>query len=75
MSGFERCPGCAFCVPELGDALALLEDGASYTEAAKTIGRSRSYVSEHLPGYGWTQKQGGAYGGMIRHMNERMRKI
>ena len=53
-------------------ALALLEDGASYTEVAATIGHSRKWVSRHFPGYGWTQQEGGAYGYMVRKANQRM---
>ncbi len=62
-------------VPDFALAERLLKDGASYTEVGKTIGYSRSHLPERFPGYGWTKQQGGAYGGMIRHMNERMRKI
>lgn len=49
---------------ELG--LALLKDGTSYTEAAKTIGVSRSALTRRYPGYGWTHKQGGEYGYLVR---------
>lgn len=53
-------------------ALALLDDGASYTETARTLGRSRKWVSKHFPGRGWTHREGGAYGYMVRKANERM---
>lgn len=49
-------------------ALALLEDGASYTEVAETLGVCRKTVSKRLPGYGWTHRQGGAYGRMLRDL-------
>lgn len=62
-------------MPDLDFAKRLLQDGASYTEVARTIGLHRTTLSEKIPGYGWTKQQGGAYGGMIRHMNERMRKV
>lgn len=61
--------------PDFDLALRLLQDGASYTEVGKTIGYNRRRLPKIFPGYGWTQQQGGAYGGMVRHMNERMRKV
>ena len=53
-------------------AKALLDDGASYTEVARTLGCSRFWVSKHFPGRGWTSQQGGAYGYMLRKANERI---
>lgn len=61
--------------PDFALAKRLLEDGASYTEVGKTIRYARTSLSKKLPGYGWTKQEGGAYGGMVRHMNERMRKV
>lgn len=49
-------------------ALALLKDGASYTDVAETLGVSRKMVARRLPGYGWTHRQGGAYGRMLRDL-------
>lgn len=60
--------------PDFDLALRLLQDGASYGEVGKTIGYDRTWLARRFPGYGWTQQQGGAYGGMVRHMNERMRR-
>ena len=56
-------------------ALALLQDGASYTEVGRTLGVKHSTVSGWWPGYGWTQRQGGSYGGMVKAMNEKMRRV
>ena len=53
-------------------AKALLEDGASYTEAARTVGIHRTTLAEKIPGYGWTKQEGGAYGYMMRKANQRM---
>jgi len=61
--------------PDFDLALRLLEDGASYTEAARTVRCNRTNLAKRFPGYGWTKQQGGAYGGMIRHMNERMGRV
>lgn len=38
---------------ELARAKALLEDGCSYDEAARTIGRSSTALVAHFPGYSW----------------------
>jgi hypothetical protein len=53
-------------------ALALLDDGASYAETARSIGKDRSWVTKRFPGRGWTKQEGGAYGYMMRKANERM---
>jgi len=52
-------------------ALLLLQDGASYTETAATVGLNRTTLSKKFPGYGWTHQEGGTYGCMIRHANKR----
>ena len=57
---------------DLAFAKALLDDGASYTEAARTIGIHRTTLAQKIPGYGWTHREGGAYGYMVRKANERM---
>jgi hypothetical protein len=53
-------------------ALALLDDGASYSEVARTLKCSRKWVSDRFPNRGWTSQQGGAYGYMLRKSSERM---
>lgn len=53
-------------------ALALLDDGASYTETARTIGKGRTWVAMRFPGRGWTHAQGGQYGCMLRWADKRM---
>jgi DNA invertase Pin-like site-specific DNA recombinase len=52
-------------------ALLLLQDGASYTETAASTGLNRTTLSKKFPGYGWTHKEGGSYGLMIRNDNKR----
>jgi hypothetical protein len=49
-------------------ALALIDDGASLTEAARTIGRSQRAVRQAFPGRGWTQQQSGAYSYITRRL-------
>lgn len=44
---------------ELAAARELLSGGASYEEAARTIGRDGNRLAHHLPGYAWTPQQVG----------------
>jgi hypothetical protein len=50
----------------------LLDDGASYSETARTVGANRSWLAVMFPGYGWTHEQGGSYGLMMRNMNKKI---
>ena len=47
--------------PEKAAALKLLQDGCSYKEAGRTIGRSPSAIRRHFPGYGWPQSGAGHF--------------
>lgn len=38
-------------------AAALIEDGCSLEEVARTLGRPRTVIRRHFPGRGWTQAQ------------------
>jgi IS30 family transposase len=51
-------------------ARVLLDDGASITEAARTIGRSQRALRDAFPGRGWTQQQSGAYSHIMRRFQE-----
>lgn len=42
---------------EIQQARVLLDDGASYAEVERTMGRSRSAFRKHLPGYAYTRAQ------------------
>lgn len=50
------------------DALCrrMLEDGASYSEVARTVGRHREVINRRYPGLGWTRQQCGEWTTMIR---------
>lgn len=52
---------------ELRTAQALLEDGASYSEVARTLGRADTTIAHRFPGYGWTPTQGAQWALWIRH--------
>lgn len=49
-------------------AKRLLDDGASYNEVARTIGRTHQTLVKHLPGYTWTSQQVAQAGAMGRAM-------
>lgn len=46
-----------FTAEEAASARSMLDDGASYTEVARTLGRDVSTVAKKFPGRGWTLKQ------------------
>lgn len=66
-------PTASTCAPlteeERAAALRLLEDGASYREAAQTIGRGTTTLKRAFPGYGWTQAQKFEYRMALRALN------
>lgn len=45
----------------LRQAEAMLDDGASMREAARTLGVTRKWMSKHFRGRGWTFVQGGEF--------------
>ncbi len=47
-------------------AEAMLEDGCSYKEVARTLGCSHVWVARRFPGRGWTRSQGAAFANVIR---------
>ena len=50
-------------------AQKLLEDGASYREVSRTLGRDRRVWRSLLPGYDWTPQQSVAFSAMTRAFN------
>ena len=65
-----RNSGPKSCAPRLtADELAragrLLDDGASLTEVARTIGRSQPAIRHHFPGRGWDSVMSGRYARMV----------
>lgn len=49
--------------------VAMLDDGASYKEIARTIGRSANTIKRAFPGYSWTQAQMFEYRMALRAFN------
>lgn len=58
----------------LDRARSLLDDGASYRQAAETVQCSRSTLQLHLPGYGWTYREGGQFRAAVRSTERLMRR-
>ncbi|MCV7424383.1 helix-turn-helix domain-containing protein [Mycobacterium yunnanensis] len=56
---------------ELRTARELLEDGCSYAEAARTVGRSPRSISYHFPGFGWPKGEGPRFAQQVRWAEER----
>lgn len=58
---------------ELARAKEMLEDGASYTEVSRTLGRNGRNLQRRLPGYSWTPEQVLEHARLIRQMNSLFR--
>jgi len=65
-SGHHAAP---FSTEERERALALLNDGASYAEVGRTLGRRYQQIAKTFPGYGWTQEQTVVYREALRAFN------
>jgi transposase len=46
---------------ELARAKAMLDDGASYAEVARTLGRGRMAIARRFPGFGWSMAERDEY--------------
>lgn len=59
-----------FTAEELQTIRELLEDGCSYRDACRTVGRTKDStkaVARKLPGYGWNRQQIADYATALRH--------
>lgn len=54
---------------ERAAAIRLLNDGASYKETGRTIGRSANTIKRAFPGYTWTEAQKFEYRMALRAFN------
>lgn len=53
----------------------LLADGASYSEVARTLGRSSRTLHEKFPGFGWPPGEGARFAVMHRWAEYRCRQV
>jgi DNA-binding CsgD family transcriptional regulator len=70
-AGISRPAIPAMTAGEIETARTLLEDGASYSEVGRTIGRNPKTLQLHFPGFGWTQAQASEY----RHMRQELDRL
>jgi DNA-binding CsgD family transcriptional regulator len=56
-------------------ALDLLQDGCSYAEVARTLGRNKNVIAARWPGYSWTRTQAGEAAAMARRANRQMARL
>lgn len=76
-AGISAGPAIPLSAHEKERALSLLQDGASYAEVGRTLGRSEDRLQVNFPGYGWTREQTGAHNAAIqraRHAEARRRR-
>lgn len=50
-------------------AATLLDEGCSYVEAARTIGRGHKALRKAFPGHTWTHQQCGQQAAIVRYFN------
>ena len=53
---------------QLARAEQLLDDGASFAEAARSIGSTTSAVARRFPGRGWSYRECGLFTAMLRQI-------
>jgi hypothetical protein len=68
--GCSQNPPSRLTEQELQLAKNLLEDGASYTEVAKTLNRDRNNLVHRFPGYGWTETQAAQHMWMLKELEK-----
>ncbi|WP_447652971.1 helix-turn-helix domain-containing protein [Microbacterium sufflavum] len=74
-TGLTHCPPPSpLPQDKLAAALRLLEDGASISEAARSIGCSNKTLSRRWPQYAWTQTQAGKFAAMVRRVERGWRE-
>lgn len=72
-AGLSRPPAPRLNVDELARARALIDDGCSHSEAARTLGVHQTTVSRYFPGRGWTYTQAGHHAATVRWTRARTR--
>lgn len=51
-----------------------LDEGFAIQHVAEVFGVNKHTVRRHYPGRGWTHRQVSAHGGLVRRLNETVRK-
>lgn len=68
--GVSRTPTVPFTRDEMQTAMAMLDDGASIAEVARTLGRSKSGVGRAFPGRQWSRAQVNEYLSTLHHFRK-----
>lgn len=55
----------------LAQAEEVLKDGATYSEAGRTVGLNRNTIRRHLPGYGMTDAESASFTLALRRIAEK----
>lgn len=71
--GIAAPPPPPLTADELARAAQLLDDGASFAEVARSIGRSTHALRNHFPGRGWTHAQVVEFAVTVRRMKGALR--
>lgn len=72
--GIAQAKAAPLTADEIRIAAELLDDGCSYSEVARTVGRSPRAISGHFPGRGWPVGEGGRLGAFNRWANFRINR-
>ncbi|QDH92495.1 helix-turn-helix DNA binding domain protein [Gordonia phage Dmitri] len=70
-AGIAQPPARHLTPEQIEKARQLLVDGASYKEAARTIGCDKATVAKRFPGYAWTLSECGRWGRFLDRTRER----
>lgn len=66
LAGVAKLPSRRITPEEWDIAERLLDEGASYSEAGRTIGVWGCTVGKHFPGRGWSEEESIAFATMVR---------
>ncbi|QOC55918.1 helix-turn-helix DNA binding domain protein [Gordonia phage DirtyBoi] len=70
-AGIAQPPARHLTPEQIDTARQLIDDGASYKEAARTIGCNKVTVAKRFPGRGWTLAECGRWGRFLDKTRER----
>ena len=56
-----------FTADEIAQAEQMLDDGCSYNEVGRTLGRQGHVIAKRWPGRGWSRHDSATYGALMRY--------
>jgi len=72
-TGTSKAPTAALSDAELARAKAFLDDGCTYSETSRSVGRSEGVIHRYFPGYEMSINERAVHAAMMRKFN-RMEK-